>query len=132
MKNCKRFRAPPRQPGRPTAKGPGQEERGFFWGGGGGGSPREGSQGGFQWGSQGAKHFSAPPHRPTIGSPHGIGLQLLQAKGGGSHGGGASPKMAGGEGWVRGGRRPDPCLLVPNASRQKAEANMNNNMNIRM
>ena len=68
---------------------------------------------------------SAPLQEPpTGGTPHGIGLQLLQAmvpQGGGGGGGGACVTEFG-EGLV-GGRRPDPGLLVPNASRQEAEAN---------
>ena len=37
-------------------------------------------------------------------------------------GGGASQNLAWGKGLGL-GRRPDPCLLVPNAPRQEAEAN---------
>ena len=37
-------------------------------------------------------------------------------------GGVASENFVWGKGWV-GGRRPDPGLLVPDASRQEAEAN---------
>ena len=47
-------------------------------------------------------------------NPHGIGLQHLLPQGGEGGGG----KFGG---WVR--RGPDPYLLVPNASRQEAEAN---------
>ena len=47
--------------------------------------------------------------------------QLLRDRAGGGGGGGWHFCMEGG---VRlGGRRPDPGLLVPNASRQEAEAN---------
>ena len=51
-------------------------------------------------------------------------LERCQGAGGGhtgrGWGGGVRHKIWHGEGL---GRRPDPCLLVPNASRQDAEAN---------
>ena len=64
---------------------------------------------------------------PTGGTLHGIGLQLLQAMRGvpqsGRAGGEGGPSRNFLHGRVR-GRRPDPALLVPDASRQEAEANL--------
>ena len=65
---------------------------------------------------------------PTSGTLHGIGWQLLQGIGGGPTGrggGGGGVRKSGMGGRVGlGGRRPDPGLLVPDASRQEAEANL--------
>ena len=125
LHNCKRLRAPPRQPGRPQDK----EERGFRkkreegqsgWGVGG-----VGGGGGGGWGGVGGggvlRHSPCRSHRQL----HGIGLQLLQGIGGGptgrGGGGGGGVRKCGMGGRVGlGGRRPDPGLLVPDASRQEA------------
>ena len=106
--NCKRLRAPPRQPGRPqdrkggkrvSQKKGGRAEQGG--GGGGGGTPPDKRD-------PPRHRFAAPPR-----------------DWGGSHraGGWRQKIWYGGKGWL-GGRRPDPGLLVPDASRQEAEANI--------
>ena len=96
----------------PRTKEGGRAERvGGGWGGGGGG-----------WGEF-LRHF---PVGATDKPKHGIGLQLLQGIGGGptGRGGGWRQIKFGMGGRVGlGGRRPDPGLLVPDASRQEAEAN---------
>ena len=77
------------------------------------------SAGPAQGGSSGLKvHFEAGP---SI-SLHGIGLQLLQAIREGSHRERQNKKILHGKGLE--GRRPNPDLLVPDASRQQAEANL--------
>ena len=64
--------------------------------------------------------FSRSVALPRGKTLHGIGLQLLQVmRGGPTERGGWGPS----QNFAWGGRRPDPGLLVPEASRQEAEAN---------
>ena len=62
---------------------------------------------------------------PTGGTLDGIGFQAIGGgpTGRGGGGGGGVTKFCMGGRVGLGGRRPDPGLLVPDASRQEAEAN---------
>ena len=114
--NCKRLRAPPRQPGRPQ---PGKEERGFRKGGGGG--VVGGGVGGGLRHSLCRSHRQAGPSTASVCSSSKRLGGVPQGRGGG--GGGVRKFCMGGRVGL-GGRRPDPGLLVPDASRQEAEANL--------
>ena len=112
IKNCKRLRAPPRQPGRPTGM------KGLKKGGGGG----EGRVVGVMEGR-------GVPGSQKRSVPGGVGGVNSQTRAFFFR---TPPSEGGGGGCVTtfcrrvglGGRRPDPGLLVSNASRQEAEANM--------
>ena len=117
--NCKRLRAPPRQPGRPQDRKGGKRVSQ---------SKEEGQRGqgeGVGWGGGVGAVLRHSLYKPPQTGPSTASVCSSSKRLGGvpQGGGGGGVRIAWGA-VGSGGRRPDPGLLVPDASRQEAEANI--------